>query len=308
VRSFQIFTLSLVISLSVSCKKSDSDESSDSDAVSHILESAVTEASGQATASEGASGPSLMSYDPELLDLASMDYVDPQMAMNPQAACTFSAARSTCSSNVSTINWNGCSVGAATLTGGWTESWSSCANGATPGALASGANVTRTAASGQILTLASGATLTTSTTAHSAYDGTSIPGTGIQVSNTSGTRTVVINGMRKVLVGPRGRTVFDHSITSSGLTVTGTRAGGNRVVSGNSTTFHNLAQYKAVHTFNNVTWGSSTCCYPTSGTITSVLTGSLSGTISLAFAATCGSATFTGTDSTTSTVTLSQCN
>ncbi|MBC7369992.1 MAG: hypothetical protein H7326_00400 [Bdellovibrionaceae bacterium] len=245
----------------------------------------MSEAGGQATASEGASTPGLMSVDDLTEDFQSMDYVDPQ-SISPQAACSFGAARSVCASNVSTIDWGGCNVGLAKLTGGWTETWSAgfCANGATPSAL------------------------TTSTAAHTTYDSTSIPATGITTSMSGVTRTVVVNGIRRVLVGPRGRSWFDHSITSAGLTVTGTRAGGNRVVSGTSTMFHNLAQYKAVHTFNSVTWGSSACCYPTSGSVSSTLTGTRAGNVSLTFSATCGQATFVDMTAASSTIALSQCN
>lgn len=267
----------------------------------------MAQAGQQASSSEGASSPSMMSLD-YAADFQGMDFVDPSDAVHPLTACTFTAARSTCSGNVSTITWGGCSIGTATMTGGWTETWSAgfCANGASPGALTNGTSVTRTSAS-DVLTFASGAKITTSTTAHSAYDGTSIPGTGVTVSNAGGTRTIVINGIHKIMTGPLGRSWFDHSITSTGLTVTGTRAGGNRVVSGTSTLFHNLAQYKAAHTFNNVTWGSSSCCYPTSGSISSTLSGSRTGSISLAFSTTCGQATFTDADSSASTVTLTQC-
>jgi hypothetical protein len=129
----------------------------------------------------------------------------------------------------------------------------------------------------------------------------------VTISNTGGTRTVVINGIRRTMTGPLGRSWFDHSITSTGLTVTGTRAAGTRTVSGTMTMFHNLASYKATHAFNNVTWGSSSCCYPTSGSVSTSLTGTRTGNVSLDFSSTCGQATFTDTDSSTSTVTLNQC-
>lgn len=303
--------LILFLSLALgSCKGADGTSASDADESSaNISESAMAEAGQQATATEGASSPNLMSFDELESDLQTVDLVDPQSDIHPTAACTFSSARSTCSSNVDTIAWNNCTLGTALLSGGWSETWSAgfCANGNRPGALTNGNSVTRTS-SGQILTLASGATVTSSTTAHTAYDGTAIPGTGITVSMASGTRTIVINGLQKVMVGPYGRTWFNHSITSAGLSVSGTRAGGNRIVNGTSTLFHNLAKYKATHTFNAVTWGSSVCCYPTSGSISSTLTGSKTGNVSLTFTASCGDATFTDTDLKTASVRLSQCN
>lgn len=293
-----------------SCTKDEASSSDGAEALSNISESAMAEAGQQSTSTEGASSPSFTLGEGLSTDFQSMDYLDPQDALKQLAACTFSSARSTCSSNVSTISWGGCTIGTATLAGGWSEAWSSgfCSDGNQPTALTNGTSVTRTSSTGQVLTFASGATLTTDTIAHTTYDSTSIPGTGITISNSSGTRTVVINGLHKVLVGPRGLKWFDHTLTSTGLTVNGTRLTGDRVVSGTSVHYHNLAEYKATHTFNTVTWGSSTCCYPTSGSVSSTLTGSRSGTVSLSFTANCGEANFTDTDATVSSVTLSQCN
>ncbi len=295
--------------LTLSCSKKSDDTVTDGDeASSNISESAMAEAGQQTTASEGSTAFNLNEVNDMATDFQSMDFVDPQDDVRPFAACSFSSARTTCTNNVSTLNWNGCNVGLATLSGGWSESWSSgfCANGASPGILINGASVTR-ASSGQTLTFASAANLVTNTTAHTAYDGTSI-GSGVTTSMAAGTRTVVINGIRKILTGPRGRTLFDHSITSTGLSVAGTRAAGTRMITGNSTLFHNIAQYKAVHTFNSVAWGSSSCCYPTSGSISSTLTGSRTGSVTLAFTASCGQANFTDTTATITPITLTQCN
>ena len=209
------------------------------------------------------------------------------------------------------MNWAGCTLGGATLIGGWTETWSTsvCPSGSPPTALTNGSAVTRVS-TGQTLTLSGGATITTTTNTHTTWDGTSIPNTGITTSMASGVRTVVINGLHKTMNGPLGRLWFDHSLQSlAGLSVSGTRAGANRVITGNLTLWHNLLQYKAVHTFNSVTWGTAACCYPTSGSITSVLTGTgRAGNVSLTFSATCGQATFVDTNAASSTINLTQCN
>ncbi len=307
----KLIVVTLAMSLAViSCKNAADDLSTDgAEATSNVSESAVSEAGQQATSAEGASSPSISDYDEIAMDLQSMDYVDPK-DVGVFAACTFAAARSACTSNVSTIDWAGCTVGiGAALTGGWTETWSAghCADTTKPTGLIDGRSVVRTSAS-QVLSLINGAKLTTDTLAHTTYDGVAIPATGISVSMTSGTRTVVINGVHKVLVGPRGRTLFDHTITSSGLTVTGNRAAGTRTVNGSSVLYHNLAQYKATHTFSNVSWTTSSCCYPTSGTLSTTLTGTRSGTVGMTFTSSCGQAQFMDTNSTVSTVTLTQCN
>lgn len=302
------FTVTLLLT---SCGKSADTSATDSvESNSNISESMTTEAGGQASAAEGASTPAIFSTESPR-----RDFVDPQDGVraksgevNPLAICSFSSARSSCSSNADAISWGGCSVGLATLTGGWTETWSG--GGTCPTAPATaGHAVTRTSTS-QILTLASGATLTTDTNAQTTFDGTVLPATGTVVTSGGGSaRTIVVNGVHRVFKGPLGRTWYDHSITSTGLTSNGTRAAGNRVITGTATTYHNLAKYKAVHTFNTVTWGSASCCYPTSGSISSVLTGTgRSGNVSITFSTSCGTATFTDTDSTTSTVVMNQCN
>ncbi len=305
-----ILALSSALLITANCAKSTEDVVADNEPASGISESAVSEAGAHATASEGAASPMISELSE---DFQNMDYVDPQSSgVHAYAACSFTTNRSTCASNVSTIAWAGCTLGSsATLSGGWTETWSAgfCVNGAMPGPLTTGANVNRvTTGSGEVLSTPLGATLTTSTTAHTAYDTTAISGSGITISNSAGTRTVLINGLHKVLVGPKGKTWFDHSIVSNpGLTLTGTRAAATRVISGTSTLYHNLAKYTAAHTFAAVTWGSATCCYPTSGSVSTSLTGSKTGNVTLAFTSTCGQATFTDIATAPATVTLTQC-
>jgi hypothetical protein len=309
-----VLAMSLVILLS-SCGKV---SSTDSDESSSVAESALSEAASHATSSEGATGPGILGVitaqelatDALAVEAVALDYVDPSAdSVRQFAACSYASARSVCSSNVSTINWAGCTVGTTTLTGSWTEAWSSgfCANGALPVALTNGNSVTRTTTS-HLITLASGATISTSTAAHTPYDGVALPGTGIAVSMASGTRTVVINGVNRILTGARGKVLFNHSIKSTGMSVTGTRAGSNRVVTGTTTMYHNLARYTAAHTFNTVTWSDSSCCYPKSGSITTSFSGAKTGSSTMTFSAVCGQATFTDTDGTNSAVTLSQCN
>jgi len=287
----------VLIAITIGCVKKDRSllTSDGAEATANIAESAMAEAGELATALEGAISPDLMSQTEDIHPLA--------------ITCSFATARGNCLNDKNGLSWNGCSMGTAILYGGWTESWSPgfCTDGSQPGALTDGSRLIRTCTQ-QLLRLSSGATITTSTGEHTAYDGTSIPGTGIFVTMASGVRTIEIDGIRRQMKGPHGRKWFDHSITSSDLTVSGTRAGGDRIATGTMTMYHNLAHYKAVHTFNNVTWGTASCCYPTSGIISSVLTGSRAGTVTLTFNATCGQADFVDTDSTSSTVTLSQCN
>ncbi len=292
---YLIFIFAL-LTVAVACSNRRGGPSDGAEAASNASESAMATVGGITSASEGASGPSVQMF----------------------STCSFATARSSCTAGLDTINWAGCSATSlSSLTGGWTELWA-------PAGRCSGAAMTTTADSvtrksaGQTLALYSGANMTLDTAAHTAWDGTSIPNTGIIVTLTStGTnnRTIAINGLRKRFYGPYGKEWFDHSLVSptSGptmLTVTGSRAATNRTVSGEMTVYHNLAKFIATHTFNAVVWGSTTCCYPTQGTITTVLTGSVTGTRTLDFTAgavNCGAATFTDTNAATSTIYLTMC-
>ncbi len=222
------------------------------------------------------------------------------------SSCSVTTA-TTCVGNTATVAWAGCTIdgGRATLSGGWTEVFSA---GGCVRPLGNGLSVTRTT-TGETLTHANGATRTTDTNGGTAWDGTVIPSSGVTTSRTGVTRTIVINGVHKLKKGPKGTTWFDHFITSTGMTVTGARSTNNRAISGTLTLYHNRAKFTAVNTFNAVTYGDSTCCYPTSGNISSNHTaGSKSGTSTLTFTNTCGDANFVDTDGTASTVTLDQCN
>lgn len=310
--------LLLVCALVFSCAKK-KDEASETealeDSVAYIVESAIGDANGQANSIVTASVGFVEMGQDEPLESESLDPA-------PFAACSISSARSSCSANTITINWNSCTIGTAVFTGQVTETFSgfgaaSCQlNG-------DNARITRRVSDSnpRTLTFASGAKIVSDMSPDTAWDGTTFPSasTGTTVTRLeSGTSNgqncsggspcynIVVNGLQNVLTGPKGRIWFDHVITSN-LTAKGTKAGANLVVTGTSNVWHQVSRYKAVHTFNSVTWGNSSCCYPTSGTITSVLTGAISGSTTMSFTTTCGSASFTGTDNQTNTVTLTQC-
>lgn len=272
-------TISLLFT---ACKKKDEDttEESVSDATSNAIEMSLSTAQGAANSSEG-------------------------VAVYASATeCASVSSLRSCTGTTCTITWNDCTVtngkgDTITMSGSWSETYSTAA---CTSSFSSGCSMTRTS-DGSVMTMASGATVTTSTTSHTNYEGTTIPATGTQISNSSGTRTITINGIHRVMKGPKGRKWFDHSITGS-LSATGSKSGGNRVITGTNTVYHNLLSYKVANTFNSVTWGSTSCNYPTSGSISSTVSGSISGTTTLTFTTTCGSATFVGTDGSSSTVQL----
>lgn len=302
--------MAILVSLSAcGTKNAESDTSQDS--VVLTVQSAIAAAASPASASEG--GSLALAFDPRI-DWASGDYVDPVDSVEPQStSCTYTASRSTCANNTTTVTWNNCSIdrGRFTLSGSWTETFSGTDAAQCTIPVGSGGTVVRTT-TGTTLRFPIGATLTTDTLGGSTWDGTTLSGTGITVSNNSGTRQISIEGLRRVLRGPTGRVWFDHLIqTSVPLSVTGSRAGGNRVIaSGEIKTFHQTAQFTTTNVFNNVSWGSSLCCYPTSGTITSTFAGSVTGTATLDFspgASTCGQANYTAPDGQSSEIVLQHC-
>lgn len=230
------------------------------------------------------------------------------------SSCSLSVARSSCTGATSTVLWSSCLLGAGSktlvLSGGWTNTYdssSTCSTVQGGSALPSGASVTRTSATGFTVALTNGVGLTSDTNARTTYSGVTLPSTGVTTTNNSGTKTIVINGVHRVLKTGGGTTIFDQSLSSSGVTVTGSLAGGNRVVNGTLTTYHDSAKYTSVSSFTNLTWGSTTCCFPTSGTISTVLSGAFTGTQSMTFTSTCGQATAVSTSGATSSITLSYC-
>lgn len=285
-------------------KKETTDSDTTADSQAYNAESAVSSVGSASGAVEGSIG--LASLDLLASEFRNMDYLDPQTAsINPQAACSLSQ-RSTCSSNVITLDWGGCAVGNATLTGIWTETYSdsSCLMNVDNN------TVTRTTGlSPVVLTGPLGATFSTDTSGGTAYDGTAMGSSGITVEKTASGRTIAIDSIHKVFKTPKGNTRFDYFIkTGTAVTVTGSRAAGTRTITGgNISIYHNLARYTATHTFTSVAWGDSTCCYPNSGSVSSSFSGDVTGSTTMTFSSTCGSASFTDTTGTTSTVTLSQC-
>lgn len=276
----------LTLSSFVSCKKQDEEIVQDS--FSNALQTAMSEIGSASTATEGANSPFV--------------------------GCTFANARSSCTGAVRTITWEGCYIGTTAMSGGWTETFGSataCTNFTNAGGLASNGDSVARTTSTSLATFLTGITLNTDSSGGNAWDGTVINSNGVTVTQGAGsTRTVAIDGIHRVLRGPMGVKWFDHFITGS-VTVTGKRSSGNRTIaSGTINVYHNLLKYTASNSFSGVTWGSSTCCYPTNGTITATLTGSVTGTATLDFspgATTCGNASYTYNSGTPTTITLSHC-
>lgn len=291
------------------CKKSDETKTvtaaPSSSVAGGMIENAVNEAGSQASSVDGSS-------------------ISP-MEFDPYAACSYSSARSACSSSAATVNWNSCTLGTATLTGIVTETYTGF------GATVCGLNghqskVKRVVSSTtpRKITFATGASLTSDMEPGTAYDGTTFPdisqGTTVErlESGTSNSLTcgtgsngcynLVIRGLHNYYTTAGGTKAFEHIVTAD-VTFQGSKSTNNRVMNGTITVWRQLLGAKAVNTFNNVKWGSSSCCYPTEGTIVSTVTGAVAGSATMTFSAsaTCGRATVSVNSGTAETYDLEQC-
>lgn len=321
-------------SLLLSCSKkssNDEDTADDSDVVSNIAMQALSESSSNASSTEGGSvGASMISDQIEIMSNelqelnSSQGYISPYDRLHQNAtACSY--ANRTCSGATGTIDWNSCTVSISstlytTLTGGWTETWSTPSD-CTSSRLTQSATVTRSS-TGATVTFPRGRKIVTDTSGGTTYEGTSIPSGSIITERTgTSTRTISMTptnaAIHQVGTGRLGTKLFDYFVRPS-ITVTGAKNAssigmtGSRSMTGTVTIIHNLAKYTATNTFNTVTWGSTSCCYPTSGSITATYSGTNkpADSSTLTFDSTCQTATFevvSGSSTTSSKVDLENC-
>jgi hypothetical protein len=103
--------------------------------------------------------------------------------------------------------------------------------------------------------------------------------------------------------------LWDHTVSTAagGINVTG--SGPGRVVTGTVYVQHNLAHVTSATTFNDVSYGNTACCYPSSGSVSTTFSKGpdLTKTESLTFTAICGEAVLTKPDGSTAAVMLDQC-
>lgn len=127
-----------------------------------------------------------------------------------------------------------------------------------------------------------GGLLEISSASHNNYLGETLGGGG-QLTKTSGGWEIDIAGKHKVLTA-NSRQLFDISVhTTNPLNVYNTLSRNGRVIDGGTFKVdHNRAKFSAAYSPSNLTWQSS-CCYPTSGSISVSYTGSVSGSGSVNF-------------------------
>jgi hypothetical protein len=207
------------------------------------------------------------------------------------AATCGGALFSPCTDGVRTMDFDACTIGAATLDGTVTLTFTRTAACAL---LTDGDAVTRTA--DFTLTGPYGGTLTVSS-----------PGGGQTVTRTAAGFDYTVGGMQRVLRTLAGRAVFDVSTrTTAPIVVTGSARTDLVLVSGSLEISHNIADYQVTLTAQNLRW-TPTCNCASSGTLTgSVVGGRFDGKSASVTITACGEADITLGDETES-VTLDRC-
>lgn len=261
------------------------------DPVEAMIESAVTVLSGIADDQSGANFAWRHS-SPHPLELL--------LGEQAFAAVCSRAVSQSCSANQKTITYSACQVGLAnTLSGNVTLTYSngSCSMST------DGNTVTRTYE--WTLTGPRGGTVTRTSASMMDYTGASYGGGG-RLTKTASGFSLDILGKHTELYGPRGTVWYDVSMrTTAALSLNQVARSGRILTGGALQVNHNLAEFTATFVPSNVVWTSS-CCHPTGGSISVSYSGSRSGSGTLQFGATCGTATLTA-GSETQTVSLGFC-
>ena len=104
--------------------------------------------------------------------------------------------------------------------------------------------------------------------------------------------TVTLLGLNIKGVGQNSKPIWDHTITSSALTLS-INSGIKTISSGTITVQENLSNYTGSVVISSALVWTAPCNFPTQGTVTTTLSGSLSGTETLVFQPNCGYAKLT---------------
>ncbi len=195
------------------------------------------------------------------------------------------------------------------LEGGWSETWvqnSDCNNGY----LLNGNDVLRTTSS-SLLTLPSSGQIKTDTLG-GVYKDITFENGGVKITRLGESRTVEMSpsasAVHKIYTNKVGSTLFDLYIQLD-LTITGTQlnrlynglGSAPRIINGTVLVYHTMSEYLATNLFSSVAWGDESCCYPTSGTISTSFVGKNIPTNSstLTFTSECGLANLSSSNNTT---------
>jgi hypothetical protein len=284
-----------LVSLLACAKKEDSAETSAVDAVEASVESGVTMLQGVADDQAGSSY-SNRSEKPSSVW---------QQLLKPDVATAFSCGRAfsqSCSSGVKSISYTQCDLpySSATLDGSITLTYSdsNCAMAALNSTVTRGYDLTFTGPRGGSLAITS--------EVNDDYRGGASYGGGGRLTRTASGFDLEILGRHSVL-NFKTRNLADVSVrTLQAVAINQVARNGRTMTGGQIEVNHNLAQFTSVFTPNNLAWNNS-CCHPVSGSLDVTYSGSKSGSATVTFAGTCGSATVVDQDGQSQEVRLSYC-
>lgn len=213
---------------------------------------------------------------------AAYEHISQILLPNAQAAaCSVTNTFSSCSSNVVTRTFGGCSIGSATLDGTVSLTWSDSAVDTTCAIAANGHSITRVP--NFTITGRRGGTLTVSKTGS----------IGQRITRDSaGSYTFTNDGIKRV-IAYQGTTLFDFTTETvgSGLTVTGVSRGGRTLSASGGAGLkvtNNSSGVVCTYTPSNVTWSSSCSC-ATSGSWSSTCSDGKSSSLTITG---CGTGSF----------------
>jgi hypothetical protein len=242
-----------VAALGAGCRKGVDDQGQIGASVGEVM----------ASADESASGGGALAFAtpvfrlPDSLRGSLWQRAVEQLAPTAEAASCYPFTFSSCSAGARTETFSSCSFGPATVDGTVTLTFSDTASCSLATA---GDSVNRTA------------DFTVSGPYGGALTVTS-PGGGQTLTRTAGGFSFAVPGMERLLMGPRGATLFDISTeTTTPLTFTGSSRHDFAIVGGTLVVTHHLAGYSVSLTPDNLTWA-PTCNCAVSGKLTGTVSG-----------------------------------
>jgi hypothetical protein len=223
----------------------------------------------------------------------------------------------TCASGNIAMTYSSCGFGSSSTV--WTGGQNINFGGGCPNPISAisgygGNKLTRTFTAGTTETTSAGVTTTldTTTASTSGWDSSVtgvINGETATFAGTTGNRTLAL-GIHLHGVDASANVLFDETVSASAVTVTGT--GTSRSIAtgtGVVTVQHNQLKYSAAVSITTaLAYGTSGCCHPSSGVLTTQLSGSRSGIETLTFTGgTCGAATYVDQSGNSSSISLTHC-
>lgn len=277
-KSFNLLTILLLSIMITSCGR---EEEVVNQAIADSVESAISAIAGVA---DEQAGETVTSSEPTPIEnlLNNLTIIPSAYA----AVCSGRAFNQACSSGVRSISYSNCTIGSSshTLSGNVSLTYSDSANCDID---TNGETVTRTYDFTR--TTNWGAKIRTFSSSKTDYEGNTYGGGGRLTKTASGFDLTVL-GKHRTRTTAGGRAALDISMRTTSDISLDQIARNNRTINGGTFVIaHNLAKYKVSLSPSNLTYTSS-CCYPTGGTINVTYSGIISGSGSVTFTS-CGSAT-----------------